>query len=320
MAGRAGRDRWATAGVGVRDDAVVEVGRPQLEAITRSRVRSEGEPLTVLYAPTWEGWTDEDFSTSLTHMGPPLVRGLLDASPAVRVIYKPHPFTGIRDKRATRSHEAIVALIEGANASSLAPAGGLELADLERRLGAPGLRPDEAARLGAQWSQAFWAGQPAENHVVVDGARPTIVDCFNHADVLVSDVSSVVTDFIASGKPYVCANPEGDAGPPVRRGEPERRRGVPPRPGLHGAPGDPRGPAWGRPEGGRPAGRPDYLLGPDEPPSIVRWRAAVETLAATVVDGPSAGDDEDLRGDVDDEDDDAPDMTAADDVMGLSGA
>ena len=33
VAGRAGRDRWARARVGVRDDAIVEVGRPQLDAV-----------------------------------------------------------------------------------------------------------------------------------------------------------------------------------------------------------------------------------------------------------------------------------------------
>ena len=44
---------------------------------------------------------------------------------------------------------------------------------------------------------------------MVEGPRPTLYDCFNHADLLVSDISSVVPDFVASGKPYIVTNPAG---------------------------------------------------------------------------------------------------------------
>jgi hypothetical protein len=43
---------------------------------------------------------------------------------------------------------------------------------------------------------------------VVTGPLPTLYDCFDHADLLISDISSVAADFIASGKPYAVANPE----------------------------------------------------------------------------------------------------------------
>ena len=46
-----------------------------------------------------------------------------------------------------------------------------------------------------------------------DTAASTIVDCFNRCDVLVADVSSVVSDFLASGKPMAVVDPGG------RRGE-----------------------------------------------------------------------------------------------------
>ena len=34
-----------------------------------------------------------------------------------------------------------------------------------------------------------------------------LYSAFNRADLLVSDISSVITDFLASGKPYVVTNP-----------------------------------------------------------------------------------------------------------------
>ena len=47
----------------------------------------------MLYAPTWEGWTGDPAHTSLIRTGPALVERLV-GFPNVRVIYKPHPFTG----------------------------------------------------------------------------------------------------------------------------------------------------------------------------------------------------------------------------------
>jgi hypothetical protein len=46
-----------------------------------------------------------------------------------------------------------------------------------------------------------------DDHAVVLGRTPTLLDCFNTSDALVSDVSSVVSDFIQSEKPYFICNP-----------------------------------------------------------------------------------------------------------------
>ncbi|NEE54964.1 hypothetical protein G3M55_61585, partial [Streptomyces sp. SID8455] len=54
-AGRAGRDRYALADVGIRDEDIVEVGRPQLEPILSWTGAVKNPIPTVLYAPTWEG-------------------------------------------------------------------------------------------------------------------------------------------------------------------------------------------------------------------------------------------------------------------------
>ena len=59
------------------------------------------------------------------------------------------------------------------------------------------------------WHAAYWRSQEPWRHRVVTGPLPALYDCFDHADLLISDISSVVADFIASGKPYAVANPDG---------------------------------------------------------------------------------------------------------------
>ncbi|RPF33456.1 CDP-glycerol glycerophosphotransferase family protein [Streptomyces sp. TLI_185] len=236
-AGRAGRDRYAIADVGVRDDDIVEVGRPQLAPIrTRQAVpegTAEGRCPTVLYAPTWEGWDGDPGNTSLVLAGENIVKKLVKADPPVRVLYKAHPFTGTVSKEAAAAHRRVVALVEKAAAARAADArftvdtadqakAKAELARIETRLaelsGPAGDRGDEAeatrdgvvdiakheeiARLRAEWNDAYWRSFPAWEHRVITGAEPRLYDCFNVSDAMVSDISSVVSDFIASGKPY----------------------------------------------------------------------------------------------------------------------
>ncbi|MGQ4268157.1 glycerophosphotransferase [Nocardiopsis changdeensis] len=227
-AGRAGLDRYVRAQVGVRTDEIVEVGRPQLDAI-----RTDTAPnavRTVLYAPTWEGWTDEPGNTSLTDAGPTLIARLLKAEPGVRVLYKPHPFTGIRSAQARRAHQKIVALLEAANkAAGHGEPDTRELAALDRRLAVfdddrgatdeahnsreegrtdPGIIA-EAAALADEWHRVYWKGRPDTAHLVIQGPRPSLYSCFDQADLLISDISSVVADFVATEKPYAITNCEG---------------------------------------------------------------------------------------------------------------
>jgi hypothetical protein len=44
-----------------------------------------------------------------------------------------------------------------------------------------------------------------------------VYDCFNHADLLITDISSVAGDFIVSGKPYAVTNVQGLAAEEFRR-------------------------------------------------------------------------------------------------------
>ena len=56
------------------------------------------------------------------------------------------------------------------------------------------------ARATAAWEKAYWASLPEWEHQIITDARPTLYACFNRADLLISDVSSVISDFLASGE------------------------------------------------------------------------------------------------------------------------
>src|SRR5207237_1118538 len=99
----------------------------------------------------------------------------------------PHPLTGSRSRRARAVHERIVA-----------------------RISAAGGDPDAGSLDGTA-------------HLVVTGRTPALFDCFNTTDLLVSDVSSVVSDFVQSQRPYVVANPAGLAEDEFRRRFPTAR-------------------------------------------------------------------------------------------------
>lgn len=239
VAGPAARERYALAEVGVEDKDVVEIGRPQLDAVRPCAGPPTGRPTTVLYAPTWEGWDGDPGNTSVIAAGENLVRALL-ADPDVRLLYKPHPLTGSVDPRARAADRRIRELIRSAHRSGSGqrPAPSAELASLtaeldrltsdgfgedadqvERMLRQSAPEPGRAeavARVTAAWEETYWASLPEREHQVVTEARPSLYACFNVTDLLISDVSSVITDFLASGKPYAVANTGGLAEPAFR--------------------------------------------------------------------------------------------------------
>ena len=76
----------------------VIVGQPQLDASQRDLKPApdpQGHP-TVLYAPTWEGAQPSVSYGSVESHGVALVRALVDCG-AYRVIYRPHPLSGVID-------------------------------------------------------------------------------------------------------------------------------------------------------------------------------------------------------------------------------
>lgn len=316
-AGKAGRDRYALAGVGVRDDSIVEVGRPQLAPIQPGRHREPDVIPTVLYAPTWEGWTDDPGNTSILLAGENIVRRLVEAQPPVRVLYKPHPFTGTRAPEAGAAHRRIVAVLEEAarrraadprwsseqtRAEAAHTGARAELARIEARLAALSsvesrsadeaqtardaladpVRQAEVRALRQEWNTAFWRSFGWWEHRVITGSAPALYDCFNESDGMVSDISSVVSDFIASGKPYAVTDSAGLGVVEFRRQNTAVRAAVvlSNDAGEIGVLTDAIAQPSADPMAEQRAELKSYLLGPDEPPSIDQFNRAVHELGA----------------------------------------
>ncbi|MGI5375366.1 hypothetical protein ACQEV2_14175 [Streptomyces sp. CA-251387] len=309
VAGPAARERYAQAEVGVEDKDVVEIGRPQLEAVRPYAGPPTGAYTTVLYAPTWEGWDGNPGNTSLIEAGENLVRALL-ADPGVRLLYKPHPLTGSVDPRAGAADLRIRELIRAANRERAGerPRDTGELAlctqeldrlttttvraaadQVERMLlqsaPEPG-RAEAVARATEAWEEAYWASLPEWEHQVVTDVRPALYACFNQADLLVSDVSSVISDFLASGKPYAVANTSGLAEDVFRKAFPTVRAATVLTPDAAGVPellDAVRHPEKDELVEAR-AELKRHLLGPDEPTSQVRFNEAVRALCSAALE------------------------------------
>jgi hypothetical protein len=230
-------------------------------------------------------------------MGVPLVERLLAEN--VRIIYKPHPLTGKRSAEASAADRRIRELLRADEDRHMADArprlqeirarldemsGRHEGDDAQQLRDARMPGPDGAAEwqeLHAEWHRLFWASRSGARHHVILEQLPTLYECFNQADLLISDVSSVVADFVASLKPYVLTNAHDLPDEEFRAAYttaggaylldractrlPEILRSV--REPLH----DPMAP--------RRRTLKEYVLGPDRPTSMERFNAAVDDLA-----------------------------------------
>lgn len=302
VAGRAGRDRYERIKHAVRPEQIVEVGRPQLMSLHRWTGQVSQPVPTVVYAPTWEGWTDDACYTSVIPAGEKLIEALLAHERQLRVIYKPHPLTGSRSAAAGAAHRRIIALLEADNARRFgkrmtdSKTAAKKLARIDKRiadLSERGVRspyPDlteaeRTARIRRSRNQAgelYWSAVPDGAHHVVLDRIPALNDCFNHSDLLIGDMSSVVSDFIATRKPYAIFNLEGL---PDHQFRDEQRTAYASYlldldcNGLDAALD-----AMLHPERDTMAAYreqlKDYLLGPDYPPSVVRFNAAANDLYA----------------------------------------
>jgi hypothetical protein len=145
------------------DRRAVPIGRPQADhAAGRPPFEPDGR-IVVLYAPTWEGDRPAATYGSIATHGVRLVEALL-ASGRHRVVYRPHPRSGVVDRDYRRAHEAVVAAVAAANAAD--PAAGHVY--------------DTSSQLDWQLSAA---------------------------DVAITDISAMVYDRLATGKPLVVTRP-----------------------------------------------------------------------------------------------------------------
>lgn len=164
VAGQAARDRLSrTLWDYDVDRRTMDIGRPQADHYSGRLPYSPDERTVVLYAPTWEGDRPSAHYGSIATHGETLVRRLL-ATGAHRVIYRPHPRSGVVDDAYGAAHRRIIAAITAANAA------------------------DSTAQ-----------------HVYDDG--PELGWQLSAADVAIVDISAMVYDRLAAGKPLMITRP-----------------------------------------------------------------------------------------------------------------
>lgn len=150
--------RLREAGLPLRPEQVVHVGRPQTEIFLEAVDRVSGIK-KILYAPTWEGFGENVNYSSVNQLGLELCRRLLAAG-RYELRFKPHPFTGMRSARTRKAWRV-----------------------LKRTLTSAG--------------------------VPILGANDSLYDAMNWSDLLITDISSVLNDYLATNKPIILCNAQG---------------------------------------------------------------------------------------------------------------
>ena len=145
------------------DKRAITIGRPQADHYSGRLPYTPDERTVVLYAPTWEGDRAAAAYGSIATHGVALVTALL-RSPRHRLVYRPHPRSGVVDHEYGLANKQIMAAISTAN---------------NRDASAQHII-DTGAELGWQLSAA---------------------------DVAIVDISAMVYDRLASGKPLMVTRP-----------------------------------------------------------------------------------------------------------------
>jgi len=141
----------------------IKIGRPQADHLDGTLPYTPDDRTVVLYAPTWEGDRAAAAYGSIASHGVALTASLL-ASPKHRLIYRPHPRSGVADPEYRAANQTIIAAIAKANAA------------------------DSTAQ-----------------HVFDDGKE--LGWQLAAADVAIADISAMVYDRLATGKPLLVTRP-----------------------------------------------------------------------------------------------------------------
>ncbi|MET0954703.1 MAG: CDP-glycerol glycerophosphotransferase family protein [Cryobacterium sp.] len=142
----------------------ITIGRPQADHYSGQLPYTPDDRTVVLYAPTWEGDRAAAAYGSIATHGVSLITALLQ-SRRHRVIYRPHPRSGVVDYDYGVANKQIMAAITAANAR------------------------DSTA-----------------HHVIDTG--PELGWQLSAADVAIVDISAMVYDRLASGKPLMVTRPQ----------------------------------------------------------------------------------------------------------------
>ncbi|HEV7950074.1 MAG TPA: CDP-glycerol glycerophosphotransferase family protein [Glaciihabitans sp.] len=145
------------------DERTISIGRPQADHFAGQLPYTPDERQVVLYAPTWEGDRPAAAYGSIISHGGALVDAVL-ASGTHRLIYRPHPRSGVANSAYARANQAIIAAIAKANAQD-----------------------------------------PTAQHVYDDGAE--LGWQLAAADVAITDISAMVYDRLATGRPLLVTRP-----------------------------------------------------------------------------------------------------------------
>lgn len=115
VAGRAAQDRLAkTLWRYDVNERTVPIGRPQADFFHAPCPLPEDGRTVVFYAPTWEGDRPSMAYGSVLSHGVELVRRLV-ATGHHRVVYRPHPRTGVVDEKYGAANRQIIAMLADAN-------------------------------------------------------------------------------------------------------------------------------------------------------------------------------------------------------------
>jgi len=145
------------------DKRAIKIGRPQADYYSGTLPYTPDDRTVVLYAPTWEGDRDAAAYGSIATHGVELVRALL-ATGRHRVIYRPHPRSGVVDPVYRTANVQIIADIAAANAKD-----------------------------------------PSAQHIFDSGAE--LGWQLSAADTAIVDISAMVYDRLAAGKPLFITRP-----------------------------------------------------------------------------------------------------------------
>lgn len=117
VAGQAAKDRLRRRLFGYDVDArTIEIGRPQIDIEHEPPYSFDRSRTTVLYAPTWEGGRTSMRYGSVVSHGAAMVGAIL-ADPRFRLIYRPHPRTGVALPEHGLADQQIRRMITGAQAA-----------------------------------------------------------------------------------------------------------------------------------------------------------------------------------------------------------
>ena len=116
VAGRAARERLARVLWDYDlDTRAIDIGRPQADHYSGELPYQDDDRTVVLYAPTWEGDRPSAHYGSIRSHGEAIASAVL-SSPHHRLIYRPHPRSGVVNAAYGAANQRIIAAIKTANA------------------------------------------------------------------------------------------------------------------------------------------------------------------------------------------------------------